>query len=68
MMLRLFDEVNALDEERRTTLQRFMTSLRTEKPLTALRKGDVLILEMCDRHGLDSPFAARYTEALRRYR
>lgn len=65
-LLMLLDDVDASDEERRATIERFMNSIRTEKPSTAFKNGHMLILEIGNRHGLESPFTPEHTENLRR--
>jgi len=63
-LLDRLDEVNAPNDERRDVLERFMTSLRNDRPLAAIQKGRMLIVEVCDCHGLQSPFVPGYTERL----
>ena len=45
-LLEELDEIRATDEKRRDVLGRFMTSLRTEKPLVAINTGRMLITEV----------------------
>jgi hypothetical protein len=68
MLLQFFDEANASDEERRAVLQRLMTSLRTEQPPDAIEKAHMLVLEVVDRHGLESPFLPDYAGRLQQLR
>lgn len=65
-LLMLLDDVGASDEERRATIERFMNNIRTEKPSTAFKNGHMLILEISNRHGWESPFTPEHTENLQR--
>ena len=64
-LLVLLDEVKAADQERLDVLGRFMTYLRTENPPAATAKADMLMQEVADRYGLESPFLPDYVEQLR---
>ncbi len=64
-LLERLDDVDATDAERRDVLERFMTSLRTERPPSAIHMGRMLIVEVGDRHGYKSPYLPGYTEDLR---
>jgi hypothetical protein len=64
-MLWLLDETKTSDKERRVTLEKFMTSLRTRHAFVAQEHGYVLIQEICDKHGLDM-FVPDFQEELRR--
>ncbi len=63
-LLRLLDEVNASDKERRAILERLMTSLRTERSVS-IHKADMLMREVRDRYGLDGPSLPDFGDRLR---
>lgn len=63
-VLRLLDEVNASDEERRDVLERLMTSLRTEG-FVAIDKVRMLMWEIRDRYGLTGPSLPDFGDRLR---
>ena len=65
MLVRLLDETHTPDEERRVTLEKFMTNLRTEGPLQAQTQGYLLIQEIADKHGLHV-FLPSFEKQLRR--
>lgn len=54
-LLELLDQVNATDEERRSVLERFMASLRTEKAPDAINNANALSVEVANRHGRENP-------------
>jgi hypothetical protein len=64
-LVALLNEVNATDEERRSVLERFLMYLRTERAPRARERSHMLVLEICDRHGIPCPFLSPYTEYLR---
>jgi len=53
-LLMLLDLANAADEERRAVVERFITSLRTGNPLDTLDQTYLLMMEVDDKHGLNT--------------
>lgn len=64
-LLSLLAQANAPDEERRAVLEKLMTSLRTEKANRAIETPYRLIVDVCDRYGLDCPLGPKFVEQLR---
>ena len=65
LLLRTLAEANTPDEERRVILEKFLKSLRTEKPHFTEEGGYLLILEIADKNGLQIPFTPEFEAELR---
>jgi hypothetical protein len=67
-LLKLLDTANAVDSDRRSILERFMTNMRTEKWPRVIEKAHLLIVEVADRYEQESPFRPEHMEYLRQLR
>ncbi len=67
-LLKLLDRTNATDQDRRSILERFMANMRTEKWPRVVEKAHLLIVEVADRYGQESPFNPEHMGYLRQLR
>jgi len=67
-LLELLDEANAVDSDRRSILERFMVNMRTEKWPRVIERAHLLVVEVADRYGQESPFSPEHMTYLRQLR